>query len=402
MLSQKQILTLFMIRNSQKNTLSDLAIPKELLIFEIGRYSVNMLLEYIIHNNYYEMAKMLRENPVLMFYTGTAKDLDGQMITTTPFGYALKFLDTYAWKLCYAIALEDPKNKNIYLRYFQDYARNFKDCIDLITLKVSYDHFLKNFDLYNAGQCTLEKLKKAWLEVGKAQRYHTPRHMLREMSALNPNLDMIKRDLVLLTADPHKDLTLECLKKISKNFNNCPILINKKRVFEFYRWTVLQELHCFETRKLPFKHIAFPEEPNIPILKKMKKEDSREFFDYYGPWQNLYTVDLNDYIPLKYSTVDIIYDTGQVEENAELKFSDLGDKYTLTRGAAMHWIGSDIALGLNKMLNHRAAHDLRNFGNLASLRLEERRTFFEEVLEINLPKNETSVKLIDLKKMKIK
>src|SRR5687768_14330481 len=112
MLSKKQILTLFMIRNRQGNTLSDLAVPKEVLMFEVGCYSVNKLLEYFIHANYYEITKMLRDYPTLMFNTGTAKDTDGQIIKTTPFKYALKNLDTYAWKLCYAIALEDKANKN--------------------------------------------------------------------------------------------------------------------------------------------------------------------------------------------------------------------------------------------------------------------------------------------------
>lgn len=402
MLSKKQILTLFMIRNRQSNTLSDLAIPKELLAFEVGQYSINKLLEYFIHANYYEMAKILRDYPVLMFNTGTAIDNDGQTITTTPFEYALNILDTYAWKLCYAIALEDKQNKEHYLQNFQKYANSFKACIDLSGLQVAYGGYLDAFDLYQSGHYTFDKLKKAWLNVGMAQRKHVPRHMLREMSALNFNLEMIMKDVVLLTADPKKKLDLDYLKQISKEFNDSPILVNKKNVFAFYRLNALKELHCNKTNKLPFKHIAFPDKPNSPIIKKIDKDNCEEFFDYYGPWQNLYCVELTDYVPFEYPTIDIISETD--EENkfdinkVEFNLSDLGEKYTLARGAARHWLGTAFPLGMSKMLNYRAINDLRTFGNLLELRLKERQLFFEEILK---DQDNSVSNVFNLKKVRI-
>lgn len=405
MLSQKQILTLFMIRNQQGNTLSNLAVPKETLMFEIGGYSADKLLESVIDSNYDEMTKILRAHRMLMFTTGTAIDIDGQLIKTTPFEYALKMLDTYAWKLCYAIALEDQVNKKIYLSYFQKYTNQFTDCVNLTVLYNAYNVYLEAFRLHKTGFITLEKLKEIWLNVGIAQRYHVPRHMLREMSALNPNLDMIKKDLLLLTADRKKDLSLDYLKQISKQFNDCPILVNKQHTFAFYRVNVLNELHCFETKKLPFMHIAFPEEPNIPMLKKPTVENCQEYFDYYGPWQNLYTVDLDNYIPLKYPSVGMISKIDGSDEfemiELEFKISDLGEKYTLARGAARDWIGVAFPLGVHNMLNHRATHDLKTFGNLVKLRLEERQTFFEEILEAKQG-NDISDKSTYLKKMTIK
>ena len=405
MLSKKQILTLFMIRNSQGNTLSDLAIPKELLVFEIGRYSVNKLLEYVINTNYYEMSNILRDYPVLMFNTGTAKDTNGQMITTTPFEYVLKNLDTYAWKLCYAIALEDQQNREMYLKHFRKYAEKFDDCVDLTKLQIAYGQYLETFDLYQSGYCTLEKLKKDWLNVGMAQRMHTPRHMLREMAALNFKLEMTKKDIVLLTAEPNTEPHVDYLKQVSQDFNGCPILVYKQNTFTFYRWHALRELHYVEVTKLPFKNIAFPDKPNMPILKKVSKENCQEFFDYFGPWQNLYCVDLTDYIPFECPTIDIISETG--EENkfemneTEFNLSDLGEKYTLARGAARHWLGTAFPLGASKMLNYRATHDLRTFGNLVKLRLEERQTFFKEVLD-ECQENNVAEKLGNLKKMSIK
>lgn len=405
MLSRKQILTLFMIRNQKKNTLSELAVPKELLMLEVGRYSVNRLLEYVIDINYYEMARMLRDDPMLMFYTGTAKDTDGQTITTTPFEYVLKNLDTYAWKLCYAIALEDKQNKELYLKYFQKYANSFNACIDLSELQIAYGGYLDACDLHKSGHQTLEKLKETWLNVGMAQRKHIPRHLLREMAALNFNLEMTIKDLVLLTVEPNKELTLDYLKQLSKEFNNCPILVNKQHIFAFYRVNALRELHCVETTELPFKHIAFPEKPNSPIIKKIDKDNCQEHFDYYGPWQNIYCVELTDYIPFEFPTIPIVSESCEPKKfemgDSEFNLCDLGEEYTLARGAGRHWLGTAFPFGAGKLLNYRATHDLRTFGNLVELRLEERQMFFNEILEVCQEK-ETSDRLVKFNKMTIK
>jgi hypothetical protein len=126
--------------------------------------------------------------------------------------------------------------------------------------------------------------------------------------------------------------------------------------------------------------LDFPEQTNMPLLYKVDKKNHTGNSDYYfGPWQHLYRVDIDDYIALKDKIVYIFNEL--IDERFEvLDFSKLGKNYTLARGATNSCIALTAPVGFNGMLNHRARDDCEKFERLVKLRLAERQTFFDEIL----------------------
>lgn len=306
MLSGNEIKTLLLIRNRPGNVFSSL--PKEIIIQKIGGINPEKALECIIDTDYENLFTILSINPTIMFLKTNAKDINGEIIETSPLKYALHILDPFVWHICYFFCQKTREKNPLNMKYFQQQVQEVKEHVDLQILFDAYNKYIELFDQHKENKICIETLRNAWLKVGKAQCNVLPRHMLREMCFLPPTLQPASHDIVLLSIAKNDMIDSSMLNKISKQHQSRYILIKQdcgfNHDFIFCKFNFFKNKWNFEKiPRIPFKTINFPEQLNCPRLKR-RESDLRNNFNFdsqdYWPWTKVDRIEDGDYLNDEY------------------------------------------------------------------------------------------------------
>lgn len=365
MLSGNEIKILLMLNNRNDNPFFRL--PKELIINNIVGANAENALKCMIQADYRRLFFILSARPHAMFEKAIAQDIDGQIIEKSPLAYALYYLDSFAWNICFNAC----KNNLHYFDQFKLHVSEARDCVDLKFLCEAYMSYFDSFDQHKNNLITKDALLGAWLKVGKAQLNHLPRHMLVKMCMLAVTLQPATHDLILIMLPSETSIDNKLLNGISKR-SHYSILIKMDDSFIFCKFNfVKKNWSQVKLKRLPFVHLSFPQEYYEPKYKKYGIDYEKNFqFDSsdYWDWRSiLHPIDHEFYIQ------DPVFLHSNNFERLLPLTERLGVEFALARGAACICFSVSNPTGDKNFLKMKSADDLKVFQGLVELGILERK-----------------------------
>lgn len=385
MLSGTEVKQLLLMSNRPDSLFASL--PKEVIVKYIAGFDEDKVLAYAVNGEHENLFKALSVCPSLMFARGNALDYDGKLITMSPLYYLLEKLDQIGWRLCYVICGQNSIKYPELLERFFETSLTVQSCVDLEVLKEAYKNYLDLFDESTKHSVTESELRKAWLQVGKAQATALPRHMLREMCLLSPFWQSVAHDVVLMSLKADAVMDEDQLHSLGNAYPESLILTSQEgKGFVLWRQNMLnKEWIRYPLSALPFKEIFFPTSFDTPFLKCRERDSTNINFmkpdPAPWPWENPQHITIMNYHFFQ-TPVFLDMDGTPVDLLTSCSMAKLGNTFTLARGNSSAACAIDMPKGGHHYLNMKANADLTAFMDLYNKRKKKREAFLTHVLQV--------------------
>lgn len=412
MLSKQELQTLLLIRKREGNIFSHHGLSNEFILKHIGGINAENALLAVIDGDHRKLATIIDIKPNLMFVEAKARDIDGNVILTSPLIYALKKLDILALKYFESVSQRFTQ----YMEEFIATVSSVDESPNMNSLYEAYKHFIDLGKKYNkahwtnhnnkgaghmAGSSELEDLKNSWLSVGLQQRHSLPRHLLKDMCHCSLH-DLIFNDVVLMRIEklpPETDATFEIkkkvfeakLKRIMKDYHDCPMIlyngeqynviylgIDNNIIFGTENDERPAVIHAFSEQSLPFLKLDFPSSTWTPMKKRGEQNSDNLKKEYGYRFQpKMWLLEKYLSFPSNSNTLFVELDFSKQEAKTKRLFpltenSGLGYDFALARGFCEITLGLSDPRGGSCFLYAKAYEDYTGIQKLIELRLKER------------------------------
>jgi hypothetical protein len=145
----------------------------------LGQELINTLLQEVIHANWKMISSLALDHPEAIFKTGSALNLNGNMITMSPVEYAFFVSDKFTQLIFLDCAIK--------LNRLQAYRQAERDCKTLFDYEpyfATYKRFIAEYDRYQNHEIERHALLQSWNQgIGGAQNTLAPRWLIKLMVA---------------------------------------------------------------------------------------------------------------------------------------------------------------------------------------------------------------------------